>query len=188
MNKKFRWFLVPAAAIGLSACTAIVIDSYPRSPIGYSGGDFEFATPNGAIVTEVLGNPFSGQQNVFANRVRSLLKNQVGDFPTTFVSKPGANTTPPYRIIVVFNPRGNASYNAICEDANQTPDTTKGKGTLSVSMVFCDGQKLKTGTRGRVSGVDSPNDPQFTALVQQVANTLIPPFGQQRQQQNGDNE
>ena len=181
MKNIFNWILVPAATIGLSACAAVIVDSYPSIPINYNEGDFELATPKGAIVTDVLGNPYSGQPGNFADRVRSLLRDQVGEFPVTFVSGPGANTTTPYKIIVVFNPPVNVSYRAICEDPKQTPVAAKGKGTLSVTMVFCDGQKLKAGTRGRVAGVNGANDPKFAALVQQVANSLIPPPGLQRQ-------
>jgi hypothetical protein len=180
-----RLSVIPGAALLLSACNAVIVDSYPSIPINYAEGDFDQATTKGAIVTTIVGTPFSSRNSNFADHVRGLMKNQVGDLPVEFVASEGAGATKPFKVVVVFNPRDNASYASICQKVEQTPQTAGGQGQASVAMVFCEGDRLKSGTSGRITGAKSPNDPKFIALVQQVANTLIPPSGLEKQLQNG---
>jgi len=191
MKNLMRWSLVPAVAISLSACGAVIVESYPNMPANYNEGDFNMATPKGAIATIIVGDPFSLQTGEsgagqFEERVRSLMKNQVGNFPINFVPRHGADTTKPYKVVVVFNPRQGVDNRTICKMEKQTPLTAASSGLVSVSMVFCDGDIAKSGTRGRVGGVKDQNDPKFVSLVRQVATAMIPPAGLQRQLQHSD--
>jgi hypothetical protein len=111
------------------------------------------------------------------------MRNQVGIYPVSFVPQPGADTTQPYKVVVVFNPRSNVDNRTICQTERQTPVTASSPEQVSVTMVFCDGNKLKSGISGRVGGVRDQSDPKFAALVRQVANAMIPPLGLLRQLQ-----
>jgi len=189
MKNLMRWSLIPAAAMLLSACDAVIVESYPNIPANYNEGDFNIATPKGSIATIVVGDPFAMQSTQsgagkFEDGVRALMKNQVGAFPIDFVPRHGAGTTKPYKVVVVFNSRQGVDNRTICRMEKQTPLTAAGSGQVSVTMVFCDGDIAKSGTRGRVGGVKDQNDPKFISLVRQVANAMIPPAGLQRQLQN----
>ncbi|MDA1324312.1 MAG: hypothetical protein O3C34_06170 [Proteobacteria bacterium] len=185
--KNFQtWSLIPATAILLSACNAVIVESYPIAPAYYKDGDFERATSKGAVTAIVVGNPFTSQSTTFADNVRALMKNQAGDVPVSFVSQPGADTTNPYKVVVVFNARANVDNRSICQMEGQTPTTPSIGDQVSVTMVFCEGNNAKSGTRGRAGGIKGQNDSTFVSLVQQVANAMIPPYGYERSLRNGD--
>ena len=146
----------------------------------------------GAIATIVAGNPFSTQSwnfgaanfgaGNFEDRVRALMKDRVGRFPVSFH---GANTTKPYRVVVVFNPRQNVDNRTIFLLEKQTPMTANSTGVGPI--VFCDGNILKSSTGGRVGGVKDQGDPKLISLIRQVACSIITPSGllRQRQRENG---
>ena len=149
-------------------------------------GDFQAATSKGAIATIVVGKPFSEQPNSFEDAVRALMKDQVGHWPIRFVSRHGANTTPPYKVVVVFNPRPNADERTICQRESRTPRDAGNSGALSVVMVFCDGNNPKSSSSGRVGDIQGRGDPTFAALVRGVTAAIIPPAGRQQQRQYAD--
>ena len=181
MNVFIRRALAPVSAvILLSACTPVIVDGYPNIPGNYYEGDFALATPKGAITTVVVGDPFATRSDAFADRVRGLMKNRVGNWPISFVAGQGPNTTPPYKVIVVFNPGDNASYKSICQTENQIPTTANEGGQVSVLMAFCEGSNFKSGIHGHVYGVTGQNDPKFVSLVQQVATDMVPSDGMLR--------
>ena len=192
MENFLKWSLIPAATILLSACNAVIVESYPSILENYNEGYFGLAATKRVIATIVASNPFSTQSGNFGagnfeDRVRALMKDRVGSIPVILVPQYGANTTKPYRVVVVFNPRSNVDNRTICRMEKQTPMTANSPGQVSVAIVFCDGNNLKSGIGGRVGGVKYQNDPKFISLVRQVARSIIPPSGllRQRQRDNG---
>ena len=181
-----RWSVIPAAAVLASACTGVVSENDLNPPAYYLDGDFERAAAKGAVRTVVIGNPFSTQSGTFGDYVRALMKDQAGDIRASFVAVEGANTTKPYKVVVVFNPRENVDYRTICKAEGQTPTTSGNSGQTSVVMVFCDGSNFKSGIKGRASGIKGQNDPKFVSLVQSVADAMIPPYGLEQQLRGGD--
>ena len=171
---KNLWKCIPAAAILLTGCDAVIVEDYPSVPTNFHQGEFDRATSKGSIVTIVVGNPFSTLSSNFGGRVRALMKDQVGNLPVSFVSQHGAGTTKPYKVVVVFNLRRNVDNRTVCRMEKQTPRIAASPGKISVTMVFCFGENLKSGTRGRVGGVKDQSDPKFVSLVRQVANSMIP--------------
>ena len=134
MEYVLKWSLIPAATILLSACNAVIVESYPSILEDYNEGYFGLAATKGAIATIVAGCPFphypgiSGrifQAGNFEDRVPALMKDWFGSFPVSFH---GANTTKPYRVVVVFNPRPNVDNRTICLIEKQTPMTTNSTG------------------------------------------------------------
>jgi len=189
MKNFLKCSLIPAATNLLSACNAVIVQSYSSIPPNYNEGYFGLAATKGAIATIVAGNPFSTQSwnfgaGNFEDRVRALMKDRVGRFPVSFH---GANTTKPYRVVVVFNLRSNVDNRTICRMEKQTPMTANSPSQVSVAIVFCDGNNLKSGIGGRVGGVKDQSDPKFISLIRQEARSIIPPSGllRQRQRENG---
>ena len=167
-------FHVLATAGLLSACNGVIVEKYPELPSNYHVDDFEQATDKGAIVTIVVGDPFAGSAGNLRNQVRSLMRNQVGRFPVEFVSRQGAGTTAPFKMVVVFNPGPDVNDDAICRMEDRTPTTTDSSGRTTVAMIFCHDMTAKISTRGHVGGVVSRSDPRFASLIRQVAQSLIP--------------
>ena len=127
--------LIPAATNLLSACNAVIVESYSSIPANYNERYLGLAATKGAIATIVAGNPFSTQSwnfraanfgaGNFEDRVRALMKDRVGRFPASFH---GANTAKPYRVVVVFNPRPNVDNRTIFLLEKQTPMTANSTG------------------------------------------------------------
>ncbi len=180
MKILMHWSFIPVLAVLLFACDGVIVEDFGSNSANYSDGDFDMATVNGEIATVVVGNPFSQNSSTFDDRVRTLMKNQIVGFPISFVSRHGANTTKPYKVVVVFNPRRDVDNRMICRKGKQTPMTSGHPGQVSVAMSFCDGKILKSGTRGRVGNITGENDPKFIALVQQVTDAMVPSVGAQR--------
>ena len=122
MKNFLKCSLIPAATNLLSACNAVIVESYSSISANYNEGYFGLAATKGAIATIVAGNLFStqswnfgaanfGAAIFFEDRVRALMKDRVGRFPVSFH---GANTTKPYRVVVVFHPRPNVDNRTIC--------------------------------------------------------------------------
>jgi hypothetical protein len=179
MRKINRIFLFLAAGFTVSACDAVIVEDYPFMPPNYNEGDFDLAAINGVIATIVVGDPFANRSEEFDNRVRALMRDQVEGFPVKFVPRHGADTIKPYKVVAVFNPRPDVVNQTICRLEERTPMAAAGPGLVSLIMSFCIGDRLKSGTRGRVGNVKGGNDPKFAALVQQVTAAMIPPDGLQ---------
>ena len=169
-------FLFLAAGFIVSACDAVIVEDYPFMPPNYNEGDFDLAAINGVIATIVVGYPFANRSKEFGNRFRALMRDQIEGFPVKFVPRHGADTIKPYKVVAVFNPRPDVVNRTICRLEERTPMTAAGRpGLVSLIMSFCIGDRLKSGTRGRVGNVKGGNNPKFSALVQQVTAAMIPP-------------
>lgn len=186
MKNFVRWSAILAAAAFASACTGVIVENSLHPPAYYHDGDFERAAAKGAVRTIVAGNPLSTQSRTFGDNVRALMKDQAGNLRASFVAEDGANTTKPYKIVVVFNPLVNVDYRTICKSEGNTPTTSRNSGQTSVVMVFCDGNNFKSGIKGWASGIKGQNDPIFVSLVQSVADAMIPPYGLERRLRGGD--
>ena len=135
MKNFLKCSLIPAAINLLSACNTVIVKSYSSIPANYNEGYFGLAATKGTIVTIVAGNPFSTQSwnfgaanfgaGNFEDRVRALMKDRVRHFPVSFH---GANTTKPYRVVVVFNPHPIVDNRTIFLLEKQTPMTANSTG------------------------------------------------------------
>ena len=175
MNSLLRFGAISLLAFGLAACTnaVLVLDSAgPRH--SYYDGDFEYATRNGAIVTEVVGNPFAMPKDRFDTEVRRLMYGQNEGLPVSFVERPASGKTDPaYKVVVAFNALPRVSGFELCEKGHLTPIRT-GAGELEMTIAFCIGDSLKSDAMGYTSTVASPESPRFVELVHEVTLSLIP--------------
>jgi hypothetical protein len=166
---------VSTAAL-LTACAGDLVSVVePQPPVGnYYNGDFEYATRNGAIRTEISGKPFAAAQDALDARVRTLMKHQNRGTPADFVAADGERTDPAYKVVVVFNMKRGYSGEDVCRlGASKVPTTGAGQTTVTM-ITFCFGDDMKTWAEGRVNGVSGPDDPKFAALVRQTTLSLIP--------------
>jgi hypothetical protein len=88
----------------------------PTPPIGtYYNGDFEYATRNGAIRTEVIGTPFAVTPDALKSRVLGLMKGQNRGKPAEFVTQNGDKTDAAYKVVAAFNLRPNYGGYDLCK-------------------------------------------------------------------------
>ncbi|MPY71894.1 MAG: hypothetical protein GEU92_17640 [Alphaproteobacteria bacterium] len=182
MEMSFR--IHRAAAIGVAAALAgflpgcsgnMVTVSEDVSPApSYYDGDFEYATRNGAIRTEVIGQPFVVTPDTLKARVLHLMDGQNRGVATKFVATNGNDTDPAFKVVAAFNLSGGYSGRDLCRGTAGLP--SRGAGTpITLDMAFCIGDQLKTEVQGRVGVVSGLDDPKFAALVRQTTLGLIPP-------------
>jgi hypothetical protein len=165
--------VIGAVGLLLSACNSVIIDDSPGPRYSYFDGDFEYATHQGAIVTEIAGNPFAGSSQDFGRTVRSYMHNQISGAPAEFVSEHGDKTVRPHKVVVAFNAPPNNDGHDICETGGKTPSSNTG-GSLRMAIALCIGDSLKSDAYGSVSGVAGAGDARFKELVQGVTRAMIP--------------
>ena len=159
------------SALALSGCQFVMVEDSPGPRSSYYDGDFEYAGHKGAVYTIVRGNPFSGSQEKFAEIVRTTMKDQArAGRPVSFIGKQNGTTYKPYKVVVGFNP-GNRDGDDLCKN----PDYPLSRSaTTKVVMAFCFGDSLKSSSTGWVDGLKSVNDANFTKLVTETTNAMIP--------------
>lgn len=174
MNKKIRLCAASVLVLGLAGCGgAVVVQDSPGPRWSYFDGDFEYATRDGAIVTEVVGNPFQMPKDRFDAEVRRLMRNRTLGPPVEFVAgaTPG-KTDPLYKVVVAFNALPNMSGHELCKRGTGTP--TRAGGVLDMAVAFCIGDSLKSEASGHTAPVAGPDAPRFAKLVRDVTLALIP--------------
>lgn len=175
MKYVLRFGALSLLALGLGACAnaVLVLDS-PGPRHAYFDGDFEYATRDGAVVTEVAGNPFAMPKERFDTEVRRLMYGQTEGLPVSFVERPtSGKTDPTYKVVVAFNALPSVSGFDLCEKGSLTPTRTDGR-ELQMAIAFCIGDELKSETSGFTSTVAGPDAPRFAQLVREVTQALIP--------------
>ncbi len=166
---------VSLLALGLGACTGmVVVQDSPGPRHAYFDGDFEYATRDGAIVTEVAGNPFAMPKQRFDDAVRRLMDGQTLGPPVTFANGPTPGKTDPhYKVVVAFNAPPGVSAFDLCRKGAATPTRGTG-GEVNMAIAFCIGDDLKSDTSGFTSSVAGSGAPRFAQLVREVTLALIP--------------
>ena len=171
VKSAFMTSLTALSALALGGCQIVMVEDSPGLRTSYYDGDFEYAGHKGAVYTVVRGNTFGGSQEKFANLVRATMKNQArAGRPISFVGKHTGTTYKPYKVVVGFNP-GNRNGDDLCKSANYPQIKSN---TTKVVMAFCFGDSLKSSSTGWVDGLKSVNDSNFTKLVKETTNAMIP--------------
>jgi len=131
--------LVPVfLALATAGCTGVVVQDNPGRRGGYSVGDLDYATGNGAIETIVVGNPFGGPKQEFDDRVRSLMKHQNRGVPAEFVAGQTDRTDPIYKVVVAFNLPPGVPVQDMCKVPAGLPSQHQ-TGRLNIAIAFCEG-------------------------------------------------
>lgn len=165
---------VAGALLALAGCSAVTVEDAPPPRFSYTNGDFEYATHKGAIVTEVVGNPFGIARQAFQDRVLSLMKGQNRGRPADFVATGGDRTFAPYKVVAAFNMPPYISGHDLCKGSAALPPPRAGGSPLTLGMAFCIGDQLKTDAKGRAATVAGIDDPRFAQLVRGVTEAMIP--------------
>ncbi len=163
--------LAALSALALGGCQVVMVEDSPGPRTSYYDGDFEYAGHKGAVYTIVSGNPFGGSQETFSKLVRATMKNQArAGRPISFVGRQDGTTYKPYKVVVGFNP-DNRDGDDLCKSAEYPQIKSN---TTKVVMAFCFGDSLKSSSTGWVDGLKGVNDSNFTKLVKETTNAMIP--------------
>ena len=165
-------------AIGtiLSACNLVIVEDRVGPGWSYYDGDLHYATHEGAILTHVTGNPFGMAQPAFAETVRKMMYGQTEGVPVEFVATANDKTLAPFKVVMAFNAPLSVDGHDLCETGDRTVSIPSGE-TLRASIAFCEGDRLKSDSYARVSGVKGIDDPKFRELVEQITRAMVPPDG-----------
>ncbi len=160
----------------LTACAAggiivqpPIIGSYDPEMLGY-------AASRGALLTQVVGNPFGlPQQEVEAAVVSSMVGARFGP-RVRFSTRVSAAQASPYRVVVLLNPAPGAQVGRLCGDSTQPTAQSTGavSDKLRAMAAFCSDDTVVTSVTGSVFGVRGPKDPAFRGLIRGMVGELFP--------------
>ena len=171
---KFKILRTATAVLSLTGCTGVIVNDSPGPRASYFTGDFEYATNLGAIVTQVVGNPFDIPPETFRTAVLNLMQGHTRDGSARFVAAPTNQTILPYKVVAAFDMPPWVDGYVLCKGAASLPAPVKLPGETTLGIAFCFGDQLKSDANGSVSGARSIDDPRFVALVQRVTEAMLP--------------
>ena len=126
----------------------------------------------GGIHTVVFGNPFNVEkEQLDALITETMFRAHPGPVVRFLTERPEGSRSP-YRVVMLFNPTGNAQIQKLCENPNQP---TEGRGaSVRLAAAFCANDIRESSGIGSVPAVDGPDDPAFKQLVRAVTRQLFP--------------
>lgn len=163
-----------AGVLALGGCSNIWVSDSPPPRYGYNDGDFEYANHKGAIVTQIVGNPFNVPDDQFRAAALAQMQGQNRGTPAKFVLSPSNETLAPYKVVAAFNMPANVDGYDLCKGPGALPPSPKRTGPVTLGMAFCFGDEVKSDARGSVSNLRSIDDPSFAELVRQVTLAMLP--------------
>ena len=175
MNRMLTLGAVSLMALGMGACTGVMVDDSPGPRYSYFDGDFEYATRDGAIVTVITGPTFGMPKDRFDSMVLANMQGQNPGPPARFVAQPErGGTDPAFKVVVAFNAAKYVSGWEMCKHGDKTP-TEEGAGrNAEMAIAFCIGDTPKSDAFGVAYGVSRADDAQFATLVRQVTRAIVP--------------
>ena len=168
------WALSGSILVGGCAGAPVIYNQavYTR----YSPVEFGVAAGRRDLRTVVHGDPFGMGEERFAEvAVAALNRHEPWPQPTNFALEPDESANPAYRVVLVFDEPG-VSIIRLCQDPlSSVAPAAANDDTLHVAAAFCLRQGELTALKGRVSGVETVDDPGFHSLLGQVVIALFPP-------------
>jgi hypothetical protein len=165
---------VVIAALTLAGCSDVWVDDAPPPRYSYNNGDFEYANHRGAILTQIVGNPFNIPDDQFRRAALAYMQGQNRGTPAKFVLTPSTETLPPYKVVAAFNLPADYTGYELCKGPGALPRTPKRTGPVTLAMAFCFGDEVKSDARGSVADLRGINDPRFKELVNRVTEAMLP--------------
>lgn len=171
MLKRLLSLGAAAMAAVTSACEdgpATVAGTW-RSPATWS--TMVHASSTGPLLVEVHGNPFPLPPAEFRAAIAQSMTDQIIGRRLGFTAMHDAAPRPQTRVVLAFNPPGNADASQLC--AGRVATALPGAGRITVLAGFCDQGHLLASVRGWVAKVDGPADKRFRRLIGQVTRDLF---------------
>ena len=186
----YKKYLVPGSllltAALLSACSNMVVTRPAYVDPSYEPVLLSYASKEGPVYTEVIGNPY-GEQSAQVEQIitRSLMEAQFSGRQLDFVTQRPADYRSPFKVVVLFNPAPNADAARICEKSDQ-PQTAGSAGEVSVMVALCNSDTRVSSIRGFANTSATPDNPAIAQLIRQVAAEIFSPRSIQRRGDGSD--
>ena len=167
-----RFAALSVAGVMLAACSADTVKVQPTYVGSYDPGMLQYAVSKGAILTEVVGNPFDvPQEEVDAAVIRSMTGATFGRM-ARFTTKVSPDNNSPYRVVVLLDPAPRAQANRLCSNPNQP--TAASTDRIRAMAAFCSSDREITSISGSTAKAQETGDPAFSELIQRMTMDLFP--------------
>ena len=167
-----RFAALSVAGIMLAACGGGALKVRPPYVGSYDPGMLQYAVSKGAILTEVVGNPFdASKEEVDAAVTRSMTGATFGRM-ARFTTKVSPDNNSPYRVVVLLDPALGAQANRLCSDPGQ-PTAASSDRTRAMAA-FCSSDTAITSIAGSTAKAQGIGDPAFGELIQRMTMDLFP--------------
>ena len=167
-----------ASSYGTSETHSTRTEKYQEDEKGFAGVWMDYTQSRRNVITEIQGNPFGMDQDVF-NLVTAqvLTAQQPGPRmlfqPTVFDQDlPGQAPREQYRFVIVFNPASTLSGQELCAGANVST-TASTDGRLAVVTAFCRNQEFLSGAMSKIGNVASVRDRGFSRAISHVLSGMF---------------
>ena len=165
-----------AAMMALLGCSGDFVVVHNSESSHFDPSYLSYAAGEGAIYTEVLGNPFGVPQEQLETVVTDVMYGAHFGPVVPFVTTKPDDYKSPYRVVMLFNPAMGVNAHRLCESSDQP--TTGSTDRVRVLAVFCSSTYRESSALASVGGVNSPRDSTFRQLISQVTRELFPPRDQ----------
>ncbi len=167
-----RLAVLSVASVVLAACGGGAVKVQPPYIGSYHPEMLQYAISRGAILTEVVGNPFDvPKEEVDAAVARSMTGATFGR-QARFTTKAPPGYGSPYRVVVLLNPALGAQANRLCSDPGQP--TSAWPNRIRAMAAFCSGDRAITSIAGSTAKVQGPGDSAFGELIRRMTSDLFP--------------
>ncbi len=178
------------ATVGLSGClgagygtgtSRTYIDplSYQANEKGYAGIWDNYTMARRNVNTEILGNPFNMDKEVFDLVAAQIMTDQQPGPKFYFQPKiwnrnlPGEAARPQYRFVMVFNPGVSVTGHELCAGA-QVPTIPAYDKRIVIRTAFCRYNEYLTGATTERFDIDSVRDRDFTRAISNSLSMTFP--------------
>lgn len=166
--------LALSALLTLPASAAVITSEGVEGP--YYHSEYSAAADGREFLVEVRGVPFAGMsQEAFNQALMAVLMRARPSHPAAqFTTGPmSANADPAYRLVLVFGPARNLSFDTQCRGADKARFEPVAAGEVKVSATFCRKDDLMSRAIARTSAT-SIDDPAFRQMFTELFPVLFP--------------
>ncbi len=158
-------------ALGLAGCDGPVVQTLFMRSVG-NWSELIYATTDGPLYVEILGEPFQGGRDELAEAVTRAMSQAIAERKTAFTADLKAAPHPNYRVVVAFQPPKTLSGHELCTGEPYRPAPPEAD-KLALAMVFCAREQMLSEVRGWTRKVDGPQNPRLAESIGQVTRALF---------------
>jgi hypothetical protein len=172
MSNTSRLAALSVACAALAACGGGAVTVQPPDVGAYDPGMLRYAISRGAILTEVVGNPFDAPKQEVDAAVTGSMTGATFGRQASFKTKVSPDYDSPYRIVILLDPALGAQANRLCSEPGQPAAT--GPDRIRAMAAFCSNDTAITSIAGSITKVQEPRDPAFRELIRRMTMDLFP--------------
>ena len=172
MSIASRLAVLSVAGLTLAACGGGAVIVQPPHVRSYDPGMLRYAISKGAILTEVVGNPFDVPKEEVDAAVTGSMTGATFGRQASFKTQVSTDYNSPYRIVFLLDPALGAQANRLCSEPGQPTATRPDR--IRAMAAFCGSDRVITSIVGSTIKVRGPRDPAFSELIRRMTMNLFP--------------